>query len=157
MQSLSHSLDQWHASMRNTQMCAHTLCSAHVRINTHALCVCQGQSKGRRCADVLKEHVWECPLCGNTFSVFVHAHWHAYSHTQSRSYKLEEGKYWKNADEAQMITLLPSFLLFSSFTHFSFRPLFPPVCPMCLGSSVYYLATGKLPPRGCVFLRMVVW
>lgn len=114
MQSLSHSRDQWYTSTL-TRCNMHSHSRAHV--HTRVVCECQGQSEGRRCADVLRELVWECPQCGNTFPICTHARTHTCmrAHTHHR-YNWLEGerrkKHWWGPDDHPLL-----FSFFSFFTH----------------------------------------
>lgn len=116
MQSLSHSRDQWYTSTL-TRCNMHSHSRAHV--HTRVVCECQGQSEGRRCADVLRELVWECPQCGNTFPICTHARTHTWMrvHTHHR-YNWLEGerrkKHWWGPDDHPLL-----FSFFSFFTHSS--------------------------------------
>lgn len=129
MQSLSHTLDQWCTTSRNAlfDMCAHTLRRTGARTHTRVVCNCQGQSEGRRCADVLRELVWECLQCGNTFPVRTHTHTH--KHDTDLSDKKRKKKSEKKTDEAQMIT--PPFSL-TSPTLYSHSSLVPSLCSLSL-------------------------
>lgn len=115
MQSLSHSRDQWYTSTL-TRCNMHSHSRAHV--HTRVVCECQGQSEGRRCADVLRELVWECPQCGNTFPICTHARthtciYHRYNWLEGERRKRRK-KHWWGPDDHPLL-----FSFFSFFTHSS--------------------------------------